>query len=924
MYVTWLEFVLGLRLIVMLGVFLALVILRRRIMLYVKPAAFNIILLSVVLLMTAQITQIAGHVTAMPIWRPVSVWLFTLAGLIVFGGVAWGIALAQKLSKDYHQVDQREQWLTEVYENIPVAVFVLLDGAIIFSNHVYQSLQEKFNNENPFKDLDGRNQEIWLTSTAGERTAFWVSQFDLENVQGKAYIVTDITDLKLQGSFIQKIAKDLNAQNTSTVQNILSLIHEFVPEAVLYVGEYNAESDSYCYIAHQGDVDQSIYTDMKLSHTLTKTEDWSWFDVKALSTKDIPYFVSRLQAESFGCVALRYNQDQPLGVILFVQIKKTDVSDLLLDFLSIFSIRVRSELEYRQDKRIIEHSNTRYRTLIDSSNDAIADISVYPSIYIDDQFELQWDNLIEQGQVKEVNPAFLSSFQMESVPSVEAFFDIKSLKHMMRYVIESGYSQETIEVAHESKNGELRWLKCIVNAEIEERRLHRLWIVIRDITDNKTHIQHLEHQTRHDNLTGLYNRVALRDYLDEKIDQAKQFGFKTALLLVDLDRFKEVNDALGHHYGDVLLKKIEPRIRQIVSEKRAFLARLGGDEFALVVPSVEGMREASEIATEIVKRLKEPFDLGQLNVEIGCSVGIAFYPDHGKQTSTLLRCADVAMYKAKKDPSRILFYRSEMDESSPRRLALMADMNKGLREHEFFLVYQPKLDLQGNSIECAEALIRWQHSELGLVNPAEFIPLAEMSDVIISMTHWVIDRTLAQIQEWMQQGISIKVAVNVSTRNLLDEDLIGFIKSKLNEYQVSPSMLEIEITESALMVDPERALDTLKRISELGVSISVDDFGTGYSSFIYLRQLPVDTLKIDIMFVRNMCVSQQDEIIVNSIINLAHNLSLNVVAEGAEDLRTIHRLKQMSCDMAQGYFVSKPVIADDFSSLLSSWSGQEI
>ncbi|NVK36772.1 MAG: EAL domain-containing protein [Gammaproteobacteria bacterium] len=920
---TWLDFVLGFRLLVMFGVFLAIVILRRRIMLFLKPAIFTLIVVALVLLIAAQITQMVGHASQQAMWRPISVWLFTFAGLIVFGGASWGIMLAQKLSKDYQQADQREQWLREVYENIPVAVFVLLDDVIIYSNHIYQSLQIKFNSENPFKDLEKSNQEVWLTSITGERHAFWVSQFDLENVKGKAYIVTDITSLKLQGSFIQKVAKDLNEKNASTVQSILALIHEFVPDSIMYVGEYNTESECFRYIAHQGECDQTIYNEMRLSRVFTSQEDWGWYEAKNLPSKDLPSLVSRLQAEAFGCVVLRYTQDQPLGVILFIQPKKSEVSDLLLDFLSIFSIRVRSELEHRQDKRTIEYSNSRYRTLIDGSNEAIVDISVHPSIYVDDQLEVQWEKLIEFGQVKEVNPAFLSLFQLDQTPSAQAFFEIKGLKHMMRYVIDSGYSQESLEVAHEVASGDLRWLRCTVNAEIEERRLHRLWIVIRDITDNKTHIQHLEHQTRHDNLTGLSNRVALREYLDEKIDQAKQFGFKTALLLVDLDRFKEVNDALGHHYGDVLLKKIEPRIREIVSEKRAFLARLGGDEFALVVPSVEGIREANEIATEIVRKLKEPFDLGQLNVEIGCSIGIAFYPDHGKETSTLLRCADVAMYKAKKDPSRILFYRSEMDESSPRRLALMADMNKGLRENEFFLVYQPKLDLQNNEIHCAEALIRWQHPELDLVNPAEFIPLAEMSDVIITMTHWVIDRTLAQIQEWLQQDIAMKIAVNVSTRNLLDEELIVFLKTKLNEYQVPANLLEIEITESALMVDPERALDTLKRISEMGVSISVDDFGTGYSSFIYLRQLPVDTLKIDIMFVRNMCINEQDEIIVNSIINLAHNLSLNVVAEGAEDLQTINRLKLMSCDMAQGYFVSKPVVADDFVVLLQGWIGQK-
>ena len=219
--------------------------------------------------------------------------------------------------------------------------------------------------------------------------------------------------------------------------------------------------------------------------------------------------------------------------------------------------------------------------------------------------------------------------------------------------------------------------------------------------------------------------------------------------------------------------------------------------------------------------------------------------------------------------------------------------------------------------------MRWQHRELGLISPSEFIPLAEMSEVIIDMTHGVVEQALIQIKSWIEKGLYIKTSVNVSNRNLLNDDLPGFIQKKLDEYQVPSHLLEIEITESALMVDPERALNTLKIISDMGVGISVDDFGTGYSSFIYLRQLPINTLKIDIMFVRNMCENSQDEIIVHSIINLAHNLSLTVVAEGAEDLDTIERLTLMQCNMAQGYFVSKPTLPEEFEQLLATWGKSE-
>jgi len=260
-----------------------------------------------------------------------------------------------------------------------------------------------------------------------------------------------------------------------------------------------------------------------------------------------------------------------------------------------------------------------------------------------------------------------------------------------------------------------------------------------------------------------------------------------------------------------------------------------------------------------------------------------------------------------------------MDENSPRRLALMAAMERGIKEDQFFLLFQPKFDLAKHQIHAAEALIRWQHPDMGLVSPGEFIPIAELSDVIIPMTEWVIDQALKQIQKWLAKGIEIKVSVNVSTRNLLDDNLLSFIKHKLAQYSVPAKLFELEITESALMADPERALYTLIKISELGVSISVDDFGTGHSSLVYLRQLPIDALKVDIMFVRNMCNNKQDEIIVNSIINLAHNLSLIVVAEGAEDKETLDKLKEMSCDLVQGFYVSKAVTGEEFTVVKKDW-----
>ncbi|GAA6134999.1 hypothetical protein NBRC116188_17890 [Oceaniserpentilla sp. 4NH20-0058] len=847
----------------------------------------------------------------------------TLSFTTFLFAILFAFNVSEKVAGKHANAKLREHWLRKVNENIPIAIMVMDGERIIYKNNLYEQLQIQYKSDNPFGELDlsKDQQEIWLHNENGDGFGYWINKYNITNTNSIAFIITDITAAKIQGSFIQKIAQDLNAQNKNNITEMTRLIHSFAPSSILFVGAYNGNDEVYDYITHEGgaNIPKGRF---HIHPSILQDDDWNWHASDQLKSHQVPSIVKHSELSTFSVLPLKSDSGQPLGIILLIipdSLERDSLSEILLDFLAIFSLRVKSELEHQNDKELLKQSTQQYKAIIESSNEAIVDLVVHPNVHLDESVDMQWNSLKEYAQITEVNSVFLDFFQLESLPSIEKFFSIKSIKHMLRYVLESGFSSDVIEVAHQKSGGGIAWLSCNAMADIEDRKIRRLWLIIRDITDSKNHIRHLEHEARHDKLTGLANRSALHDYLDEKIDQANQFGFEMALLLIDLNRFKEINDALGHHYGDVLLKKIEPRIRDIIANKRGFLARLGGDEFAIVIPAMQSQNEVQVLAQDIAAKLKEPFDLGKLNVEIGCSMGVAYFPSDADEASSLIRCADVAMYQAKKVNSRILDYRNEMDQNSPRRLALTVDMNKGLRNAEFFLVYQPKLDLNTNTIHSAEALIRWQHSELGLIAPSEFIPLAEMSDVIINMTHWVIDQALGQIKEWQSQGINIKTSVNVSTRNLLDEDLPEFIRTKLEEYQVPAHLLEIEITESALMVDPERALNTLKNINEMGVSISVDDFGTGYSSFIYLRQLPIDTLKIDIMFVRNMCISQQDEIIVNSIINLAHNLSLTVVAEGAETFATVERLREMNCNLVQGYYLSKPVPADEFIVIKQAW-----
>ena len=849
------------------------------------------------------------------------VWLFSLAVLMLLASLLVLLRQSYLRLYDNQNMGNREKWQREVYDKLPAAVFVEKNQRIIYSNKLFQDIQKKFVQLNPFYQCKKEQQTCWLTSPDGERFSYWVARFALPNEDGWAYLATEITAIQLQRDFMSKVLQDLDHHGDDTLPAIVKIIHDFFPSSLIYVARFDADTHRYIHLAHRGDKSNlDVYSDLKIKHALGENKNhWQWMEVSQLYEGSGNHFISKCGARHVGGVSLCDEGGQELGIILVLQSQQFKLNELLKDLLSVLSLRVRFELEHIHDKQLIKTSNDRYHAFVDRSDEAIADIHVYPGIHLDDEFERQWAQLQQVGKVNDFNPAFGEMFN--TLPSVEIkeLLNIKSLNNAIQYVFQSGYGSEKIDLVHKDSNNQTQWLSCSVMVDIEDGLLLRLWLIIRDITQSRMHIQNLENKTRFDALTGLPNRLTSRETLEEKIDQAQQFGFKVALLLIDLDRFKEVNDTLGHHYGDVLLKKIEPRIRPLLTACRGSFARLGGDEFAVIIPSLQCVEDAQKLAQDILIKIREPFDLGQLNVVIGGSIGISLYPQDGADTSTLFRCADVAMYQAKKHPGGILYYRQQMDENSPRRLALMSAMERGISEGQFFLLYQPKFNLDEHSIHAAEALIRWQHPEMGLVSPGEFIPMAELSDVIIPMTQWVIDQALQQIQEWLTIGIAIKVSVNVSTRNLLDDGLLGFIEKKLSEYSVPAKLFELEITESALMADPERALYTLIKISEMGISISVDDFGTGHSSLVYLRQLPIDALKVDIMFVRNMCNNKQDEIIVNSIINLAHNLSLTVVAEGAEDRQTLDKLHDMSCDLVQGFYVSKPVTGEEFIRVKEKW-----
>lgn len=423
-----------------------------------------------------------------------------------------------------------------------------------------------------------------------------------------------------------------------------------------------------------------------------------------------------------------------------------------------------------------------------------------------------------------------------------------------------------------------------------------------------------------DPLTNLPNRAQFVTLLNESLDQAKKREQQVFVLMMDLDRFKHVNDVMGHSFGDDLLRQVAERLQVLVVEAHpeAHVARLGGDEFVVLLPAAD-IGKAQDIAAAILLALEQPLSLDDQTVDIGAGVGIAGYPAHGADAEALLSMAEVAMYAAKQRNDGAVVYDALIDKGSETSLSLLTELRNAIERNEFRLHVQPKMKLDTGEVVGVESLVRWVHPERGNVFPDEFIPFAEQTGFIRVLTRWVLDQSAALCREMADKGIDLKVSVNLSTRDLLDQDLPTKFMDILRRHQVEPESFCLEITESAIMDDPIRAQQTLERLHAMGVDLSIDDFGTGYSSLAYLKRLPVDELKIDKSFVLNMENDIGDTKIVRSTIDLGHNMGLRVVAEGIESEAVWRLLAALGCDQGQGYFMSRPIPGDKLVEWIRNW-----
>ena len=561
--------------------------------------------------------------------------------------------------------------------------------------------------------------------------------------------------------------------------------------------------------------------------------------------------------------------------------------------------------------RSLARSEERYRAFVSLSTEAILRVEIDPPVALDAPVAAQVEHVRRHGVVAEANGA-LARLLGRPLPepivgcTIESLLPAAVAEKLLGEWIASGYRFSEYETDVVGADGTRTWLLGSMIGVVDEGRLVALWSTWRDVTRRRSALAALEHQARHDPLTGLPNRKWLAERLATLLGHARAERTGLALMMMDLDHFKEINDALGHFAGDQLLKLIGPRLAPILAARDGELARLGGDEFAIIARNCPDRASAQRLATELIDALREPFPVGQLRLGIDASVGAAICPTHGSDASTLMRCADVAMYEAKRKGLRAAVYDVSLDRYSPRRLALANALGEAVRNGEVRVEYQPILSLRERRVAGVEALARWHHPEFGLVRPGEFVPLAEMGDQIRHLTLRVLTDAARDWQRWLARALPVRVAVNLSTRVLLDQGFVAETRRILKAFDMPGERLCFEITESAMLADTTRALENLERLNALGVGIVIDDFGVGFSSLAYLKQVPLEALKIDRTFIGGMAASARDASIVRSTINLAHDLGLRVVAEGVETAQALQRVEEMGCDEAQGYLIAAP------------------
>jgi diguanylate cyclase (GGDEF)-like protein/PAS domain S-box-containing protein len=552
---------------------------------------------------------------------------------------------------------------------------------------------------------------------------------------------------------------------------------------------------------------------------------------------------------------------------------------------------------FRQ-RRNMRRAERLMRHVVESSVDAIVTVS-------------------HEGRIETFNPAAESMFgypeaEAAGRPLAELVSCAGAGRRWADLVASAG--RGLVEAKALRRNGRRLPVELVLTP-IEGEEALRLVAVIRDTTERKAQQKELQHRATHDPLTELPNRALLVERMRRAIVTAARKRRELAVVLLDIDRFKQINDALGHAVGNLLLRAFAGRLSNALASDET-LARLDGDAFALLLPGSDA-GEAERTARKLAEVVRQPFSVDGLSVQVETSLGLTVYPEHGDDTESLLQQADVAMHVAKQEKRGVVVYGPQHDRDHMRQLTIKGELRNAIEQGRLQLVYQPKVDRDGERVIGCEALLRWPHERHGTIPPDECTGIAEHSGLIRPLTQWVLETALAQAAAWHREGMTIEMSVNLSTRNLLEEDLPQRVRALLRHHGLQPHVLTLEITESLIMGDLERTLATMHRLREIGVNLSVDDFGTGYSSLTYLAQLPANELKIDKSFVVELDRDPGRETIVLSTIELAHKLGMRVVAEGVETEAAWQLLKRAGCDVGQGDWFGRPDDAGKLAALVA-------
>lgn len=546
--------------------------------------------------------------------------------------------------------------------------------------------------------------------------------------------------------------------------------------------------------------------------------------------------------------------------------------------------------ERMNEKGLLVESQQMYKSLVDHNMDAVFSLDL-------------------EGQIRSVNPSAISMMNVVDSLIGLSIFDLfqyefqrvlnKSFDQTVKGIASEG--ETSLLLAKKNMNVHYKTVPIITNEEVSG-----IFLLLRDITEKAKQATVIEHMAYHDPLTGLLNRSALKKDLKELLALGKQNKQPLALMFMDLDRFKMLNDTLGHNSGDKLLIEVSKRLEQI-NHQDFNVYRYGGDEFIVVLQNTS-RNGAESVAEQMIRMFKEPFYINEILYFISLSIGISIFPDHSESEDVLITKADKALYFVKqRSRADFQFYAQEMEKNTNELLLIETALRRAVEHDELVLYYQPQIDLASGEIVSYEALLRWKHPVLGIISPAKFIPIAEESGLIIPIGEWVIEEVCKQLWNWNEAGVSeTVVAINLSAKQFQQPHLVDMIESLFNTYSITPSQIEFEITEGALQ-NAEEALVMIQRLKNLGVMISIDDFGTGFSSLMYLKQFPIDSLKIDQSFIKDVLNDKKDEAIVTTILHLAYHLDLSVIAEGIETQEQLEFLSRMNCQKGQGYLFSRPV-----------------